>query len=105
MEDVFSHVHTAYQSFHYGTAFSVFAAYLIVDALFARYTLDVANLNELQAANVGVLTHFLLAFGVISYTQNWLYIFPLVIGSWIGTFSMIRRERLKRGVQKTNITI
>jgi hypothetical protein len=44
--------------------------YAITDALYARYTLDVANLNEYRAATTGAAIHFLIAFGVINYTHN-----------------------------------
>ncbi|QQS20926.1 MAG: hypothetical protein IPL87_05305 [Candidatus Moraniibacteriota bacterium] len=83
----------AYGNFSYSQALLIFFAYVIVDALFAKYTIDVSHLNEYKAAFTGMLTHVLLAFGVINYTQNWLYILPLILGSWIGTFLMIKREK------------
>lgn len=78
------------------TALLILTAYIIIEALYAKYTLDVANYNEYKAASTGAIIHFFLAFGVISYTENWLYIFPLAIGSWIGTFLMVRLERLNK---------
>lgn len=86
----------SFKTFNPLVALCVLVAYIIIDALYAKYTLDVANYNEYKAANIGVAIHFLIAFGVINYTQNWLYVFPLAIGSWIGTFYMVRRERLIR---------
>lgn len=86
----------SFKTFNPIMALCVLVAYIIIDALYAKYTLDVANYNEYKAANIGVSIHFLIAFGVINYTQNWLYVFPLAIGSWIGTFYMVRRERLNR---------
>ncbi|MFH0891932.1 MAG: hypothetical protein V1867_04080 [Candidatus Falkowbacteria bacterium] len=77
-------------------ALLILIAYIITDALYAKYTLDVANYNEYKAATIGSAIHFFLAFGIINYTENWLYIFPLAIGSWIGTFLMVRRERLHK---------
>lgn len=77
-------------------ALLIFIAYIILDALIAKYTIEVASLDEYRAATTGVASHFLLAFGVINYTQNWLYIFPLVAGSWIGTFYYVRRVRIKK---------
>lgn len=77
-------------------AVSILLVYTVSDALYAKYTLDVANYNEYNAASVGVIIHFFIAFGVINYTQNWLYIFPLAIGSWIGTFYMVRKKRLNK---------
>lgn len=85
-----------WSTFDFGTAFLVFVAYAVVDALFARYTLAVAELNEWKAATTGLLTHILLAFGVIHYTQNYLYVLPILGGSWIGTFFFVRKERINR---------
>jgi hypothetical protein len=86
----------AIKTFNFFVAFLILIVYLITDALYARYTMDVANRNEFKAATTGALIHFFLAFGVINYTQNWLYIFPLAIGSWLGTYFIIRKDRLNR---------
>ncbi len=75
----------------------VFASYILVDGLYAKYTLEVVSLKPYQSATIGSLMHFLLAFGVINYTENWLYIFPVVAGSWIGTYLMVRFEKSKKG--------
>ncbi|MCK4635961.1 MAG: hypothetical protein KAT32_03785 [Candidatus Moranbacteria bacterium] len=72
-------------------AFLIFLAYILIDGLYAKYTLYVTEKSEFKAATSGMIIHFLLAFGVINYTQNWLYIFPLALGSWIGTFIVIKR--------------
>ncbi len=39
--------------------------------------------------------HFLLAFGVVNYVGNFLYVVPLALGSWIGTYLVVRREEIK----------
>lgn len=87
---------THWEQFDPTVAALIFVAYTVLDALIAKYTIEVANLDEYRAATTGVISHFLLAFGVINYTQNWLYIFPLVAGSWIGTFYYVRRARIKK---------
>ncbi|MDX9913746.1 MAG: hypothetical protein RBS77_04155 [Candidatus Moranbacteria bacterium] len=92
MENIFE----ALQTFNLFIAFSILIVYIITDALYAKYTLDVANHNEIKAATVGATIHFFLAFGIINYTQNWLYIFPLAIGSWVGTYFTVRQARLAR---------
>lgn len=89
-------LYVALQSFNFFIAGFIFISYAITDALYVEYTLDITERNEYQAATVGSLIHFLLAFGVISYTENWLYIFPIAMGSWIGTFTMVRRARQKK---------
>ena len=81
------------ETFNFLVAFGVLIAYLVVDAMYAHYTLAVTELNEISAANTGALMHFLLALGVLSYVQNFLYIFPIVIGSWFGTYLVVKRKR------------
>lgn len=90
------HILDAIKTFNFAIAALILVVYAITDALYAKYTLDVANCNEYKAATVGASIHFFIAFGVINYTQNWLYIFPLVIGSWIGTYFTVKRERINR---------
>lgn len=65
--------------------------------MYAYYTLEVTKRKPFSAATTGALMHFLLAFGVISYTDNALYVIPLAIGSWIGTFIIVKREQTLKG--------
>jgi hypothetical protein len=84
------------QSFNLLVALGVMLAYFIVDAMYAHYTLSVAELKAISAANTGALMHFLLALGVLSYVQNYLYIIPIAIGSWFGTYVIVNMEKGKR---------
>lgn len=84
-----------FHDFDFGLAALVFAAYLVIDALYAQYTYAVVKKNPMQAANIGFIMHFLLAFGVINYVGNFLYIVPLALGSWVGTYLVVRREKGK----------
>lgn len=77
------------QNFDWVTAFLIFAAYLIVDALYAVYTISVVNLKPYTSATVGAFMYFLLAVGVINYVNNPVYLIPLFIGSWLGTFIVV----------------
>lgn len=86
----------AWNNFDIVLAVMIFVAYLLVDALYAQYTFHVTQYKEYSAATIGALMHFILAFGVLNYVQNFLYVVPLAMGSWVGTFLVIRRERLKR---------
>lgn len=78
------------------TALFVFAAYVVVDMLYAYYTLAVNRLEPGRAATMGSLMYFLLAVGVLNYTNNPLYLFPLVLGSWLGTYVTVEIERRKK---------
>ncbi|HXK37713.1 MAG TPA: hypothetical protein VJ579_01440 [Candidatus Paceibacterota bacterium] len=86
--DISSH----WQTFDLKIAVTVFVAYMIVDAMYAYYTIAVTNKRPFASASVGALMHFLIAFGVLNYVQNYLYIVPLAIGSWIGTYLVVRHD-------------
>jgi hypothetical protein len=76
-------------------AAGVFIAYFVVDALYAYYTLSVTRHQAGRAATAGSAMYFLMAFGVINYTQNYLYVVPLVLGSWLGTYVIVKYEKEK----------
>lgn len=86
--DIASH----WQSFDFNIAMVVFLAYLLVDAMYAYYTLAVTKKKPFTSATVGSLMHFFIAFGVLNYVQNYLYIVPLALGSWIGTYVIVKYE-------------
>lgn len=92
------------EQFSIATALLVFTAYLIIDAMYAYYILSVDERKPYRAATTGAIMHFLLAFGVLSYVQNFIYIFPIAIGSWLGTFIVIKNKKTKNGPTRKNKT-
>ena len=48
----------ALSSFNPLIAILILGAYIVIDALYAKYTLDIANYNEYRAATVGSIIHF-----------------------------------------------
>ncbi len=81
-----------WQEFDLLTAFLILVVYIVVDGMYAYYTLKVSEKKPVHAATSGALMHFLLAVGVLSYVQNYLYIIPLAVGSWIGTYIVVKRS-------------
>lgn len=81
--------------FQVSTALLVFVAYVVADMLYARYTIAITKLHAARAATTGAVMYFLLAVGILSYTDNPLYLFPLVLGSWVGTYVTVEIERKK----------
>ncbi|MBI2120851.1 MAG: hypothetical protein HYT94_04475 [Parcubacteria group bacterium] len=61
MSDIPQSVDLLWQGFDPVTALFIFVAYCILDALIAKYTIEVASLDEYRAATTGVISHFLLA--------------------------------------------
>ncbi len=72
---------------------AVFFATLATDALYALYLIKVTEKNPLLASFYGSLIHILTAFTVISYTKNYVYLIPLVAGSFIGTYIVVHRSK------------
>lgn len=95
MGNLINLINEAFVNFNWLIALGVMVAYFVIDAMYAHYTLSVARLNAFASANTGALMHFLLAFGVLSYVENFLYIFPIAIGSWLGTFYIIMSKQGK----------
>lgn len=80
------------KEFSFVIAFVIFIASVLVDGMYAFYTQSVVRRNPIASATTGALMHFLIAFGVFSYVQNFLYVIPLALGSWIGTYFVVRRD-------------
>lgn len=81
-----------WQNFDITTGILIFISYIVVDGLYAYYTIAVQKYKAVKAATTGSLMYVLLAYGVISYTHNILYLIPLAIGSWVGTYAVIKYE-------------
>lgn len=63
---------------------------MCVDALYALYTIRLTERKAFQSALFGTLIHLFTAYAVISYTKNYLYIIPLLVGSFIGTYLVVK---------------
>ncbi|MEZ4195371.1 MAG: hypothetical protein R3B53_03200 [Candidatus Paceibacterota bacterium] len=83
------------EDFNLLTALAVLIGNILVDGLYAQYTFEVVSLKPARSATIGAVSTMLIAYVVISYTDNWLYIFPLVAGSWIGTYYVVKNEQKK----------
>ncbi len=87
-----------WEEFKLTTALLVFCAYLVIDALYAYYTLMVTRKKPFASATIGALMHFLIAFGVLNYTENYLYVIPIALGSWVGTFCVVSYDLKKNSL-------
>ena len=85
-----------YTEFSWLTALMVLGAYIVLDILYAYYTIAVGRLLPARAATTGSIMYFLLAVGVVNYSHNPLYLGSVVVGSWIGTFAVVEFERRKK---------
>jgi hypothetical protein len=76
----------------------IFFAYLVIDGLYVFYTYSIVKHRPFSAATISFVMHFLLAVGVINYVENYLYVIPLAMGSWCGTYLVVVREKIKVGM-------
>ncbi len=74
-------------------ALLVFVAYVFIDGMYAYYTIAVTKRRPFASATTGALMHFLIAFGVLNYVQNYLYLIPLALGSWVGTYLIVSLDK------------
>ena len=94
MEPVTIVIHWA--DFNLWTGLVLLILYVVVDLLYAMYTLAITKLQAAKAASIGAGMYVLLAAGVISYSANPLYLVPIGIGSWLGTFIAVWREKRQK---------
>lgn len=79
--------------FSWSTALLILLVYIVVDMLYAYYIIQVEQRNPIKAAVVSSVLYSLLAFGVVSYSRNILYLFPLATGAFIGTYLTVWWKR------------
>ncbi len=66
---------------------------MLVDALFAYYIIKVNQGQALPAATTGAVMYLLLAGGVLAYTANPVNLAAVFIGSFIGTYLVVKRQQ------------
>lgn len=76
----------AWQDFNWWTALTVFIVYIFFDILYALYVICVSKKRALAASFTGALLYSLGAVGVMNYTHNVLYLLPLSLGAFVGTY-------------------
>ena len=74
----------------------LFVVYFAFDILYTMYVMSVSKLNALQAANISAMLYLLTAWGTIEYVNNFLNIIPIIVGSWLGTYLILKYEGKKR---------
>lgn len=75
------------------TAIILFITYTIIDMLYAAYIIYVNQAKAVKAATCSMIIYSLLAFGVISYSKNTLYLIPLATGAWLGTYLTVKFKK------------
>lgn len=73
----------------------MFFTYVVIDMLYAYYIMCVEERRPVVAAATTSLIYGLLAYGVVSYSQNILYLVPLASGAFFGTLFMVTIKKRK----------
>lgn len=68
----------------------VFVVYIFFDILYALYVICVSRRQAVAASAISSVLYSLGAYGVMSYLHNPLYIIPLAIGAFIGTYIAVK---------------
>lgn len=79
-------------TFEWSTALLVFGLFVVMDVLYAWYTLSVTKAQPWKASFTAAVMYFINAVGVINYTHNHLYLVFIAVGSFIGTYVVVKRE-------------
>jgi len=83
-------------TFNFGIAAALFCIYCILDAINSYFTIKVVEMSAFHAACAGCTMHFFIALGVLCYVNNFLYLIPMMMGSWTGIFLLLTLRRLKK---------
>jgi uncharacterized protein YebE (UPF0316 family) len=78
------------QDFNWWTALTVFVVYVFFDILYALYVICVSRRQALAASAISAVLYSLGAYGVMNYLHNPLYLIPLAIGAFIGTYVAVK---------------
>jgi hypothetical protein len=71
----------------------IFVTYVAIDMMYAWYVICVGKRQAFTAALLTSMIYSLLAFGVVSYSKNILYLVPLASGAFFGTFVMVKFKK------------
>ena len=95
MNNALQSLNSSWLAFSWLTAFFIFLAYFVLDTMYVKYTLAVVAKKPVAASNFGSLMYVLMAFGIFNYTHNFLYVIPVGLGSWLGTYVIVLHEKNK----------
>ena len=88
--------------FNWLLALGLFFASSLLDGLFALYTIALVDTLAFRAASLSLIMYILEAFGIVSYVGNKIYLVPLALGAFTGTYIVIKREAWKKQKKKLN---
>lgn len=83
-------------TFSWTTSILVLFLYIIVDALYVLYTKYIQQNKALASATTGSAMYGLFGFGTMAIVENPWNILFIIIGSWLGTYFMVKFYKDKK---------
>lgn len=97
---------TTTNQFDINIALVIFTTYFILDMFYAYYILCIESRQNLMSSFMAGMITSLSAFGVVSFSQNMLYVVPLFLGAFSGTYCTMKLKQVlpsrKTKVDKPN---
>ena len=83
------------ETFNFGIAAALFGVYFLLDAINSYFTIKAVQMSPGPAACAGCTMHFFVALGVLSYVNNFWYLIPMMMGSWLGIYTLLNYRKYK----------
>ena len=80
--------------FNTNAALLIFLTYFVLDMFYAYYILCIESRQNLMSSFMAGMITSLSAFGVVSFSKNMLYIIPLFLGAFAGTYFTMKLKEI-----------
>lgn len=80
--------------FNINYAIIIFGTYFILDMFYAYYILCIESRQNLMSSFMAGMITSLSAFGVVSFSKNMLYVIPLFLGAFAGTYCTMKLKEI-----------
>jgi uncharacterized protein YneF (UPF0154 family) len=81
---------TLFEGMNVWVGIVVFVFYFFFDGLYVLYFKSVEKNLPARAATIGSIMYAINAYGVVSYSHDWRYVFFLIAGAWLGTYITVK---------------
>ena len=85
---------TPTNNFDINIAILIFVTYFILDMFYAYYILCIESRQNLMSSFMAGMITSLSAFGIVSFSKNMIYIVPLFLGAFAGTYVTMKLKEI-----------
>jgi len=85
---------TPTNNFDINIAILIFVTYFILDMFYAYYILCIESRQNLMSSFMAGMITSLSAFGIVSFSKNMIYIVPLFLGAFVGTYVTMKLKEI-----------